>query len=94
MVGNFCIYRMARRADIIGFIRGLESIGKALIETQGGEVKQAWRNSSLRSASKDIQVKAEEVVSDVVSKQPELQVISLSVYNISNINLVMDKDSN
>ncbi|CAG2226307.1 ABC1 [Mytilus edulis] len=65
--------RMARRSDLVGFIRGLESITKALIETQGGEVQQAWKNSTLRPIVKDLTVKSEEVFSDAVSKQPELQ---------------------
>ncbi|XP_071163945.1 atypical kinase COQ8B, mitochondrial-like [Mytilus edulis] len=64
---------MARRSDLVGFIRGLESITKALIETQGGEVQQAWKNSTLRPIVKDLKVKSEEVFSDAVSKQPEFQ---------------------
>lgn len=64
---------MARRSDLLGFIRGLESITKALIEIQGSEVQQAWKNSTLRPIVKDLKVKSEEVFSDAVSKQPDIQ---------------------
>lgn len=64
---------MARRADLVGFIKGLEKIAKALVETQGGEVQQAWKNSSLRSATTEMKVKAEETLSDAVTKQADIQ---------------------
>lgn len=76
---------MARRSDLVGFIRGLESITKALIETQGGEVQQAWKNSTLRPIVKDLTVKSEEVFSDAVSKQPELQVCTDLRYIINHL---------
>jgi hypothetical protein len=40
---------MAGRGDLSGFLKGLNLIRQALVETQGKEVKQAWNNSSLRS---------------------------------------------
>lgn len=41
---------MAWRGDVAGFIRGLESIRRALGEYQGREWQRMWVNSSLRSA--------------------------------------------
>lgn len=63
---------MARRSDLAGFLRGLEYITKALVETQGSEVKQVWRNSSLKTAAGKVLEKSQTVVQDVASNQSNL----------------------
>lgn len=65
---------MARRSDLAGFLRGLEYITKALVETQGSEVKQVWRNSSLKTAAGKVLEKSQTVVQDVASNQSNLPV--------------------
>ena len=65
---------MARRADLVGFFKGLESIGKALVDKQSGDIQQVWKNSSLRSTTGELRTKTEEAVSDTVNKQAALQV--------------------
>ena len=65
---------MARRADLVGFLKGLESIGKALVDKQSGDIQQVWKNSSLRSTTGELRAKTEEAVSDTVNKQAGLQV--------------------
>ncbi|KAJ8308191.1 hypothetical protein KUTeg_013065 [Tegillarca granosa] len=55
---------MSRGTDLAGFIRGLESITKALVETQRPEWRRVWQNS---------RGKAEEVISNKVSQQPNPQ---------------------
>lgn len=41
---------MAWRNDVAGFLRGLESITKALIEHQRHEFQKTWSNSSVQAA--------------------------------------------
>lgn len=53
-------------------MRGLEYITKALVETQGPEVKQVWRNSSLKTAAGKVLEKSQTVVQDVASNQSSL----------------------
>ena len=65
---------MARRADLVGFLKGLESIGKALVDKQSGDIQQVWKNSSLRSTTGELRTKTEEAVGDTVNKQAGLQV--------------------
>ena len=42
---------MAGKGDLAGFLKGLNLIRHALVETQGKEIKHAWNNSSLRTAT-------------------------------------------
>ncbi|KAK3092647.1 hypothetical protein FSP39_005361 [Pinctada imbricata] len=64
---------MARRGDLAGFIKGLEYITKALVETQGKEWKQAWQNSSVRSAVEDAGSKAQEVTTQMAAGSGNIQ---------------------
>lgn len=59
---------------MVAFIRGLESIAKALAKHQGKEYQQAWTNSSVKSGLKDLGAKVEEVVSDAIVKQSSSKV--------------------
>lgn len=51
---------MAGRGDLAGVLRGLSLIRQALIETQGKEVQQMWKNSSLRTAAEQASMKIQE----------------------------------
>ncbi|XP_076463711.1 atypical kinase COQ8B, mitochondrial-like [Babylonia areolata] len=42
--------RMAWRSDVAGFMKGLETITRAMMEHQGREIQQIWSNSSIKSA--------------------------------------------
>ncbi|XP_056021745.1 atypical kinase COQ8B, mitochondrial-like isoform X2 [Ostrea edulis] len=64
---------MARRSDLAGFLRGLEHITRALVETQGPEVKQVWRNSSLKTAAEKVVAKSQTIIQDVTSNQSNIQ---------------------
>jgi uncharacterized membrane protein required for colicin V production len=66
---------MARKSDLAGFLRGLEYITRALVETQGPEVKQVWRNSSLKTAAEQVLAKSQRVVQDVTSNQSNIPVL-------------------
>lgn len=51
---------MAGRGDLSGFLKGLNLIRQALVETQGKEIKQAWNNSSLKTAAEQAGTKVQE----------------------------------
>jgi hypothetical protein len=59
---------MSRLTDVYAFIRGLELITKATASKQDRVVRQAWKNSSFRSAVQGTGAKVEECLSDVVAK--------------------------
>ncbi|XP_061173214.1 atypical kinase COQ8B, mitochondrial-like [Saccostrea echinata] len=63
---------MAKRSDLAGFLKGLEYITRAVIETQGPEIKQAWKNSSLKTAAENVLAKSQTVVQDVASNQSNM----------------------
>lgn len=62
----FCVstYKMAGRGDFAGFLKGLSLIRRALVETQGKEIKQAWDNSSLKSAAENAGAKVQENINN------------------------------
>ena len=49
---------MAWRSDVAGFLKGFESITRALVEHQGREWQQTWSNSSIRTAVQQSQLSA------------------------------------
>lgn len=55
---------MAGRGDLAGFLKGLNLIRRSLVETQGKEIKQAWDNSSLRSAAENAGAKVQENINN------------------------------
>ena len=57
-----------------GFLRGLESITRALLEHQGQEWRTVWQNSSLRDVAQGTSRKVEEAISAAVVSQGDLQV--------------------
>ena len=65
---------MAWRNDLSGFIRGLEYITRALIETQGKEATKAWRNSSVRTAVERAGTRAQESAGNMATGGGEVQV--------------------
>ncbi|XP_059160263.1 atypical kinase COQ8B, mitochondrial-like [Physella acuta] len=50
---------MSRGNDLSGFIRGLESIVRAVVDNQGTEINRIWQNSSVREAVKDLGLRVE-----------------------------------
>ncbi|XP_062584284.1 atypical kinase COQ8B, mitochondrial-like [Saccostrea cucullata] len=63
---------MAKRSDLAGFLRGLEYITRAVIETQGPEIKQVWKNSSLKTAAENVLARSQTIVQDVTSNQSNI----------------------
>ena len=54
---------MAGRNDLAGLIRGLDLIRRALVESQGNELRHMWDNSSLKSAAEGMGTKVQENIS-------------------------------
>ncbi|KAK3611476.1 hypothetical protein CHS0354_032758 [Potamilus streckersoni] len=61
------------RGDLAGFLRGLQSITRALIDLQGKELQRGWNNSSIKSATQGLGHKLEETINNVVTKPGEVQ---------------------
>ncbi|KAL3874885.1 hypothetical protein ACJMK2_037841 [Sinanodonta woodiana] len=61
------------RGDLAGFLRGLQSVTRALIDLQGKELQQGWNNSSIKSATEGLGYKVEESIRNVVTKPGEVQ---------------------
>ena len=54
---------MAGRNDLAGLIRGLDLVRRALVESQGKELRHMWDNSSLKSAAEGVGAKVQENMS-------------------------------
>ena len=54
---------MAGRNDLAGLIRGLDLVRRALVESQGKELRHMWDNSSLKSAAEGVGARVQENLS-------------------------------
>lgn len=80
---------MSRGSDLAGFIRGLESITKALVETQGPEWRRVWQNSSVKSVISEMGQKSEEIISNRVSQQTNPQVFNSHTFLSGKIRVLV-----
>ena len=69
---------MARRNDLSGLLRGLDLIRKALVDSQGKELRHMWENSSLKSAAEGLGAKVQENV----NKGPQVSDLTVSEHMI------------
>ncbi|KAK6182219.1 hypothetical protein SNE40_009949 [Patella caerulea] len=76
---------MSRRSDLLGIIRGLEQVTRALAENQGKELSRAWKNSSLKASVGNAGFQFENAVSSAIVKRQEVaRNVQDTVYDISN----------
>ena len=68
---------MSRTKDFAALIRGLEKIFQAAAKHQQSELSRSWANSSIRTASKEVNNRVEEKFSDVIVKQSEFKVCDI-----------------
>ena len=66
---------MARRTgDLIGFIRGLESITKEFLKYENTEWIRIWNNSSVRTVFEDLGVKTQDACNSAQQQAENFQV--------------------
>jgi len=67
-------------SDVTSLLRGLQRVNRALSNLRQRELQYFWQNSSIRVAAKYTGNRAEEFVSDVISKQSRFEVLYIHKY--------------